>query len=286
MHFRRCGRVPCRLLIAALAVSVVSSACGDSASAPASPGCPSGTTYCAACAGGGFCAVACPGLACPAADAGASDAATGAGDAGPCPSSATTSCRDCGGGAFCVSGSCPAIACPPLDAGQGGGSPTDGPQPCSTNADCPPPSTSWYSVCSPGGQEVSGGCGICALAPNPCNVDSDCALVDGAAPPVPMVCGPLAACFCSPSGQGGMCVAACKASDCNANEVCQGGRCKAKACNADADCPTIGLQSFTCSGSVCAAKGCARDADCHGGFCVNSACVAQPGLCVWVRPAA
>ena len=278
-------QVWCVLVLAAL-VSAVGSACGQSGSDQASPGCPTGTTYCAGCGGGGFCAAACPALACPAADAGTADAVAGSGDAAMCPLSTTTYCTDCGGGGFCVSGTCPAIACPGLEAGTDGGGATDGSQRCSTNADCPAlSSTSSYAACSPGGQEVFSGCGVCAPAPNPCNVDSDCLLIHDAAPPVPMVCGPLASCFCAPSGMSGSCVAAPRPSDCDADEVFQGGRCKAKPCSVDADCPSIGLQDFTCASGLCAAKGCGKDADCHAGFCVNNVCVAQPGLCVQVTPA-
>jgi hypothetical protein len=98
-------------------------ACGSSgieagSDASVTSGCAAGETYCSSCAGGGFCSVSCPAVACPVRDSGLTDAA-GSSDGGACPASAPSSCPDCNGGWFCVSGACPATTCPraPEDAG-------------------------------------------------------------------------------------------------------------------------------------------------------------------------
>ena len=165
-------------------------ACGSTGAgnSPPGQGCPAGQVYCSACGGGGFCASStCPAFSCPApADAGESEASMPA----SCPSG-QTACTDCGRGTLCLSAGCGSIFCPSLDAstGESGGSPVDGPQPCHTNADC---TSSFAFNCSPGGGTV--GCGAVARPPFPCNVDSDCQLIDGAAPPKPVVCGQPGGC--------------------------------------------------------------------------------------------
>jgi hypothetical protein len=185
---------------------------------------------------------------------------------------AVAACGSAGAGS-----SPPSVLCASLDAGtcEGGGSPVDGPQPCRTNADCTSP---FAFICNPGGGVV--GCGFAARAPFPCNVDSDCRLIDGSAPPKPMVCGQPGGCVFGLS-----CIPACQAdSDCGGGDiVCGSGHCVAKPCQVDSDCPSIGIDDFACSGTsgtrVCTLKGCASDADCHGWFCVNQTCSSQQGFC-------
>jgi hypothetical protein len=248
-------------------------ACGSAGGGapPAAQGCPAGQMYCSGCGSGGFCTSGgCPAFTCPApADAGGSDAAT---STASCPTG-QTACADCSGGTLCLSTGCGAISCPSLDASanEGGGSQSDGPQPCHTNADCSGPFA--YS-CSPGGAVV--GCGVAMRPPYPCNVDSDCQLIQDAAPPRPMVCGQPGGCV-----YGNSCVPACQSdSDCaGGDSVCRLGHCVAKPCSVNADCPSIGIYDFVCTSSMCTSKGCASDSDCHGGFCVNRTCSPQQGFC-------
>jgi hypothetical protein len=151
----------------------------------------------------------------------------------------------------------------------------DGPQPCHTNADC---TSSFAFNCAPGGASV--GCGAVMPPPHPCNVDSDCHLIDGAAPPKPLVCGQPGGCV-----YGQSCIPACQSdSDCGGGDsACRSGHCVAKPCQVDSDCPSIGIDDFTCTGTTgaraCTLKGCASDADCHGGFCVNYTCSSEQGFC-------
>ncbi len=157
------------------------------------------------------------------------------------------------------------------------GAPSDGAATCSSSADCHPTDFE----CSPGGVTV--GCGICAMPQNPCSVDSDCALIDGAAPTTPMVCGPAGGCTCPVGGKSGSCIPACQsASDCSPDESCApGGHCVAKACTTDAECPSTQTADYACSAAgTCAIKPCQTSADCGAHYCVNGACYPQAGMCV------
>lgn len=121
------------ILLAASVAAVLAIACGGTTTGTTgTPNemCPAGATYCHSCGGGGFCASACPGFACPGVEAGipipieagdaTGDASGGVGDAGGCPGGMPFFCTDCNGGGFCVAGGRPAIQCPiPGDSGGG-----------------------------------------------------------------------------------------------------------------------------------------------------------------------
>jgi hypothetical protein len=197
--------------------------------------------------------------------------------AGTLPACGSTGDGSPPSGHGCTSSSCAAPAdggSSDASTGEGGGSPVDGPQTCHTNADC----TSPFDFECVGGS-VTLGCGAVMPPQYPCNVDPDCQLIDGAAPPKPMVCGQPAGCV---DGQG--CIPACQSdSDCGGEIVCRSGHCVARPCQVDSDCPSIGITDFVCAGTsgsqACALKGCASDSDCHGGFCVNHTCTSQLGVC-------
>jgi hypothetical protein len=129
---------------------------------------------------------------------------------------------------------------------------------------------------------VQQGCGICFQPPNACGNDSDCQLIDGSAPPTPMVCGPGGECACGTGGKTGQCIAACTGpSDCTPDEACSyDGHCVAKPCSTDADCPSPSTVDYACSGGYCAIKSCTTNADCGAHYCVNLTCYPEPGSCV------
>jgi hypothetical protein len=173
----------------------------------------------------------------------------------------------CSGGSWQVAES--NISCP-VDSG----APSDGAATCSSSADC----SSGYQ-CTPGGVTV--GCGICAMPQNPCSADSDCKLIDDAAPTTPMVCGPGGGCTCPVGGKPGSCIPACQsASDCSADEACAPtGHCVAKPCTSDAECPGTQTVDFACSAGTCAVKSCKTNADCGAHYCVSGTCTPQQGMC-------
>jgi hypothetical protein len=215
-----------------------------------------------------------------------SSSSTGSGNPAGCPATQPASGEACAAsGLACsygcnVSTSCDGqhwtvtalgIACP-QDAGSNG----DGPRACHSNADC-----GSLLSCSPGGQPS--GCGVCIAPPNPCNVDSDCQVINDAAATQPMVCGPGGPCTCGVGGKTGSCIPACHvATDCAADEACgASGHCVAKPCTTDADCPSTSSLDYACSAAkTCAPKSCTTDADCGAHFCVNNTCYPQPGSCV------
>ena len=155
----------------------------------------------------------------------------------------------------------------------------DGAVSCSSDPDCQLPGEV-FSTCSPGGRVT--GCGVCFRPPNPCSTDSECLLLDGSAPPKPLVCAPAGGCVCPAGGKTGTCIPACTtAADCGPNLACSGGHCIAKPCTTDGDCKSTPLGDFACTrAGVCGPKACASDADCGGHFCVGKACYSQPGICV------
>jgi hypothetical protein len=211
---------------------------------------------------------------CPAAEpqGGAACAVEGLSCAYACPVTAR-----CTSGAWVIETS--AISCP-ADAGPSDGSRrlADGAIACSSDPDCRIPGEV-VTTCSPGGRIT--GCGICFRPPNPCNTDGECLLVDGSAPPKPLVCEPAGSCVC-PTGKTGTCVAACQsAADCGPNLACSGGHCVAKPCATDGDCSNTSLGDFACTAArTCAPKACATDGDCGGHYCVDKFCYPQPGICV------
>jgi hypothetical protein len=164
-----------------------------------------------------------------------------------------------------------------ITCGADSGAASDGAATCSSSADCHPTDFE----CSPGGVTI--GCGICAMPQNPCSVDSDCTLIDGAAPTAPMVCGPAGGCTCPVGGKSGSCIPACQsASDCSPDESCApGGHCVAKTCTTDAECPSTQTVDYACSATgTCAVKSCQTSADCGAHYCVSGACYPQAGMCV------
>jgi hypothetical protein len=161
---------------------------------------------------------------------------------------------------------------PPKDAGRL----PDGAFTCTSNSDCPS-----VLQCSPGGAPT--GCGICEMPQYPCNTSSDCALLNDAAPPTPMVCGPLGPCTCAPPGRTGQCIPACEAkTGCGADETCaDSGLCVPKACTSDTECASTQYVDYACgSAGVCAPKTCTTDADCSGHYCVSGTCYPEQGVCV------
>jgi hypothetical protein len=158
-----------------------------------------------------------------------------------------------------------------LDSGGRG----DGSTGCHSNADC-----RFGAECSPGGAPT--GCGACAAPQNPCNTDSDCAIIGDAAPAQPMVCGPGGPCTCPVNGKAGSCIAACQgASSCGPDEACSAtGLCVAKPCTTDADCPSTPTARYGCSAGTCEFKPCQTDADCSGLYCINGNCDPEQGACV------
>jgi hypothetical protein len=178
----------------------------------------------------------------------------------------------CSGGGWSVSVS--NISCP-----ADSGAPSDGAVACSSSADC-----RGGMECSPGGVTI--GCGICAMPQDPCSADSDCKLIDDAAPATPMVCGPGGSCTCPVGGKSGSCIPACQsASDCGSDETCSPtGHCVAKPCTTDAQCPSTSTVDYACSAGTCAVKSCQSSADCGAHYCVSGTCYPQAGMCV--EPAA
>jgi len=174
----------------------------------------------------------------------------------------------CSGGGWSVSES--NISCP-----ADSGAPSDAAVTCGSSNDC-------HSgmECSPGGVTI--GCGICAMPQNPCSADSDCKLIDDAAPVGPMVCGPGGSCTCPVGGKSGSCIPACQsASDCSSDETCSPtGHCVPKPCTTDAQCPSTAAVDYACSAGTCAVKSCQTSADCGAHYCVSGTCYAQPGMCV------
>lgn len=151
---------------------------------------------------------------------------------------------------------------------------SDGAVLCSSGADC-----SSFTQCTPGGVII--GCGICAMPQDPCSIDSDCNLIDGAAPPMPMVCGPGGSCTCPVGGNSGSCIAACQsASDCSPDETCSPtGHCVPKPCTTDAQCHSTQAVDYACSAGTCAAKSCQTSADCGAHYCVSGTCYPVQGMC-------
>jgi len=145
---------------------------------------------------------------------------------------------------------------------------------CSTSADCP----ASYE-CTPGGITV--GCGICAVPQNPCSTDTDCALVDAAAPGTTLVCAPGPGCSCPVNGKTGSCIPACtSASDCGPDEACApGGHCVAAPCTTGAQCPSTQTADYACDNGACAIKTCSTNADCGAHYCVSGACSPEAGMC-------
>jgi hypothetical protein len=176
-----------------------------------------------------------------------------------------------------------AEAGPPKDAGRlpkDASRLPDGAFTCTLNSDCPSD-----LQCSPGGAPT--GCGICEMPQYPCNTSSDCTLLNDAAPPTPMVCGPLGPCTCAPPGRSGQCIPACEAkTGCGADETCaDSGLCVAKACTSDAECASTQYVDYACgSGGVCGPKTCTTDADCDAHYCVTGTCYPKQGICT--EPAA
>lgn len=136
--------------------------------------------------------------------------------------------------------------------------------PCWSASDC----TSGASCTIPG-QQVCGG--ACIGVMHPCQVDTDCANSDAAAP---SICDPVP-CAC-PAGKG--CQPGCSGDgDCGPGTSCGSDhRCAPRACTA-----TSGSCSsdFTCaSNGACARKGCTADTECSNA-CVEGACYGTPGTC-------
>lgn len=177
----------------------------------------------------------------------------------------------CSGGSWQMSVS--NISCA-VDSGSPADAPSDGAAICSSSADCAP-----SDQCTPGGTIV--GCGICAMPQDPCSADSDCAIIDGAAPATVMVCAPASGCTCPVDGKSGSCIPACQsASDCTPDQACAAsGHCVAKPCTSDAECPGTPTTDFACSSGTCAIKACNTSADCGAHYCVSGTCSPEVGMC-------
>jgi hypothetical protein len=186
----------------------------------------------------------------------------------------------CSAGTWAVAQS--EIACQLPDGGPADGSRRlpDGAIICNGDADCRASGQGGFLSCSPGGRIT--GCGICMRPENPCNVDSDCALINDAAPPKPMVCEPLTGgCVCPVGTTTGECIAACQAdADCGPNFACASGHCVAKPCAGNADCSNTSTEDFACNAGKCGPKACKSDGDCGAHNCVNGICYPDPGICV------
>lgn len=109
---------------------------------------------------------------------------------------------------------------------------------------------------------------VCGIPPmNECEQDADCQKND-----------PKAICKEGAGNCGGKaCVAGCKAdSECLVGESCKSdGHCKPKECIDNMTCP----KNFVCNSSkTCERQNCQKSSDCLG-FCVNTFCYDQKGIC-------
>jgi hypothetical protein len=142
-------------------------------------------------------------------------------------------------------------------------------------------------ICLPGGGTVGGG-GKCPGNVTDCTTDKDCALIDDAAPPKPMVCLPGAGNPGCPGGMSGLCIPSCNGGGtmCGVDQACGSqGLCVAKPCSSDGDCPMNGNAFYACTQGACAGKSCMADGDCGAGnYCIDNHCYNQAGMCAGLAP--
>lgn len=137
---------------------------------------------------------------------------------------------------------------------------------CRTTDDCVEPN---IGICQ--SPDAPAMCGICYEPPNPCTMDSECAMQDPTT-----ICNPPP-CSCG----GSECMPGCMAdADCKIGTHCSAGhRCVPNTCATKADCPT----NFDCTNMECGRKSCTSDAECSG-FCVNGSCYDVAGKCMLPPP--